>query len=209
MRLTKFTFFILMIFSLNTFAYKIQSALIPENSQTDNYILVTIFDKNCINSEFNARITTVAKALNACWTQENDNIKVTINETKEIRIIPSLEFKYMGESLPPTSTVEQRKDTKVTLTCVADAWAGDIVIERNKDGSLKSMVVSGEQVNPSEQGNSINFSYNGMNISLSTLTGVFNYETSGFQKYLNNRLLGGGSAKGAGACKVNNNQKIF
>jgi hypothetical protein len=74
---------------------------------------------------------------------------------------------------------------------------------------LKSVHVSGEKVSASEKANAINFSFSGMNISLSTLTGVFNYETSGFQKYLNNRLLGGGSAKGAGICKVNNAIKQF
>ena len=69
--------------------------------------------------------------------------------------------------------------------------------------------MSGELVGANEVSNAINFSFKGLNISLSTLTGVFNYETSGFQKYLNNRLLGGGSAKGAGLCKINTSVKQF
>jgi hypothetical protein len=199
----------LALICFNTFAFKIYATLTPENSPNDNYLLITIYDRNCTNEEFNSKISNSTRSFNACWTQDNENVKITNNESKEIRIIPFQDFKYMGESSPAKVSSVQTKESKVTLTCVADAWAGDILIERNKDGSITNFIVSGEQISPTEQGNSINFSYKGLNISLSTLTGVFNYETSGFQKYLNNRLLGGGSTKGAGACKVNNNQKMF
>ena len=77
------------------------------------------------------------------------------------------------------------------------------------DGSLKSLVVSADFVGATVVANTINFSFNRLNISLSVLTGAFNYETSRFQRYLNNRLLGGGSTKGSRLCKVNTGTKHF
>ena len=114
----------------------------------------------------------------------------------------------MGDSVAQVATKPQENKLVTVLTCVADAWAGDVTVERNQDGSLKTVFVSGERVSANEQANAINFSYSGLNISLSTLTGVFNYDTSGFQSFLN-RELRRPNAKGAGVCKVNTAQKKF
>ena len=149
-------------------------------------------------------------SLNICWYQDGDLIKVKVPNIEGVKVFPFSEFKFIGYTKPQTvAKQEEKKQGVTTLTCAADAWFGDIVVERNADGSLKSLVVSGEPVTATEQANSLNFSFKGLNISLSTLTGAFNYETSGFQRYLNNRLLGGGSAKGTGYCKVNTGAKQF
>jgi hypothetical protein len=194
-------------FVFNSNAASVFAALVPDTP--DTFILVTLVDKACDPKNGNSSLVSASSSLKGCWMQDGPTYKVTLFETNEVKIFPKTEFKFMGDSVTKVTTKPQENKLSTVLTCVADAWAGDVTVERNEDGSLKSVHVSGEKVSSSEKANAINFSFSGMNISLSTLTGVFNYETSGFQKYLNNRLLGGGSAKGAGICKVNNAIKQF
>jgi len=188
---------------------KVMSALVPSDGET--HLLVSIYERNCESNSWNASLANTAESAKGCWFQEGDLVKIKVQGVDGFRIFPYSAFKFMGYSKPQAQApkTDVKKDATVTLTCAADAWFGDIVVERNQDGTLKSLVVSGELVSASEVANSINFSFKGMNISLSTLTGAFNYETSGFQRYLNNRLLGGGSTKGAGLCKVNTATKQF
>lgn len=191
---------------------KVMSALVPSDGET--HLLVSIYERNCETNGWNASLANTAESAKGCWYQEGDLVKIKIQGVDGVRTFPYSAFKFMGYSKPQAQTQAQKTEVKkqdatVTLTCVADAWFGDIVVERNQDGTLKSLVVSGELVSATEVANAINFSFKGMNISLSTLTGAFNYETSGFQRYLNNRLLGGGSTKGAGLCKVNAATKQF
>ena len=203
------TFSLFALFALTSFAQqKVMSALVPSDGET--HLLVSIYERNCEPSGWNASLSNTNESSRGCWYQEGDLIKIKIQGAEGLRVFPYDAFKFMGVSKPQTATAQQPKQqSNVTLSCVADAWFGDIVVERNQDGTLKSLVVSGELVGANEVANAINFSFKGLNISLSTLTGVFNYETSGFQKYLNNRLLGGGSAKGAGLCKINTSVKQF
>lgn len=191
---------------------KVMSAPVPVDG--DTHLLVSIYERNCEPNGWNASLANTVESARGCWYQEGDLIKIKIQGVEGVRAFPYSSFKFMGNSKPPTQaqapkTEVKKQDATVTLTCAADAWFGDIVVERNQDGTLKSLVVSGELVSATEVANAINFSFKGMNISLSTLTGAFNYETSGFQRYLNNRLLGGGSTKGAGLCKVNTATKQF
>lgn len=187
---------------------KVLAALVPGDGEA--HLLVTIYERNCEPAGWNATLTNTDSTIRGCWYQDGDLIKVKVANVEGIKIFPFVEFKLMGYAKPqPVAKQDERKQGITTLSCVADAWFGDIVVERNADGSLKSLVVSGETVSATEQANSLNFSFKGLNISLSTLTGAFNYETSGFQRYLNNRLLGGGSAKGTGYCKVNTGTKQF
>jgi hypothetical protein len=188
--------------------HRVMSALVPSEGET--HLLVSIYERNCEPSGWNASLSNTNESSRGCWYKEGDLIKIKVQGVEGVRVFPFDAFKFMGFSKPQTATAPQPKQqSTVTLSCVADAWFGDIVVERNQDGTLKSLVVSGELVSANEVANVINFSFKGLNISLSTLTGVFNYETSGFQKYLNNRLLGVGSTKGAGLCKINISQKLF
>ena len=209
MKIVKITFALSLLIAVSAFAqHRVSSALIPLDGET--HLLVSIYDRNCDSNGWNASLSNPQESSRGCWYQEGDLVKIKIQGSDQLRAFPFESFKFMGVTKPQaTKPTENKQATSVTLSCVADAWFGDIVVERNQDGTLKSLVVSGESVSASEVANVINFTFKGLNISLSTLTGVFNYETSGFQKYLNNRLLGGGSTKGAGLCKINTSVKQF
>ncbi len=186
-------------------AYSIQAAIVPDAGE--KHVLVSIRDRACDSKTGNAQISTATTTSNGCWTKDGQLIKVTLLDSNEVKVFPVSEFKLIGDT-QELAEKSNEKRASVTLTCVADAWVGDVTVERNADGSLKNVYVSGERVSASEQANALNFSYNGFNISLSTLTGVFNYETTGFQSFLNLKL-GKPNAKGAGACKINTAQKKF
>lgn len=193
-------------FVLTGKAAPVFSALIPDTPET--HILVTLIDKACDHKNGNSSIVSASTSLKGCWMQDGPTYKVTLLETNEVKVFPKSEFKFMGDSVAQVATKPQDNKLSTVLTCIADAWAGDITVERNTDGSLKTLFVSGEKVSATEQANAINFSYNGLNISLSTLTGVFNYETAGFQSFLNFKM-GRSNTKGAGLCKANTAQKKF
>jgi len=189
---------------------KVMSALVPSDGET--HLLVSIYERNCESNSWNASLANTAESAKGCWFQEGDLVKIKVQGVDGFRIFPFSAFKFMGYSKPQAQAPKaevKKQDATVTLTCAADAWFGDIVVERNQDGTLKSLVVSGEIVSAAEVANAINFSFKGMNISLSAITGAFNYETSGFQKFLNRELFGGGSTKGTGLCKVNTATKQF
>ena len=85
-------------------------------------------------------------SLNICWYQDGDLIKVKVPNIEGVKVFPFSEFKFIGYTKPqPVAKQEEKKQGVTTLTCAADAWFGDIVVERNADGSLKSLVVSGQQ----------------------------------------------------------------
>ncbi len=188
------------------YAAQIYSALIPENG--DAHVLVTIVDRACDSKAGNATITSSTYSIKGCWIQEGPAYRVTLIDTNEVKVYPRSEFKFMGDTVAQSTNNSIENKLMTVLTCVADAWAGDVTVERNSDGSLKTVFVSGEKVNATEQANAINFTFNGLNISLSTLTGVFNYETSGFQSFINNQMRRS-NTKGAGLCKINNSAKKF
>lgn len=188
-------------------AYKIYSAIVPDVGES--HLLVTIHDKPCEASSPNASMRNSVSSTSGCWIQDGNLIKITLADNKDVKLFPYADFKFMGDSKPVVPKKEEPKPSKVNLTCVADSWFGDMTIERNEQGELIKLVVSGDEVRATEQASAINFSYKGMNISLSTVTGAFNYETTGFQSYLNNRLLGKPSVKGAGVCKINSGTRQF
>lgn len=196
----------LMLAGQSALANEVMSALVPQGD--GRHLLVTIHDKACDPKSGNVNIYSTQGSLRGCWQRDGDLIRVQLLDSSEIRVFPRREFKLMG-GLNPIAKSEQQANQTTNLTCAADAWAGDIVVERNPDGALKSVFVSGEKVEASEQANTINFSYKGLTIGLSTLTGMFNYDTSGLQSYLNNRFLGRGSAKGVGRCILNSAGRQF
>ena len=195
-----------MLVGQSAVANEVMSALVPQGD--GRHLLVTIQDKACDPRSGNVSIHSTQGSLRGCWLRDGDLIRVQILDSSEIRVFPRQEFKLMG-GLNPVAKADQQATRTTNLTCAADAWAGDVVVERNPDGGLKSVFVSGDKVEASEQANTINFSYKGLTIGLSTLTGIFNYDTSGFQSYLNNRFLGRGSAKGVGRCVLNSAGKQF
>lgn len=195
------------LFALQSSAYPVFSGLYPDVG--DTHLLVTIRDKACDPKSGNATINNTSTNLRGCWVQEGPVVKISIMDSSEIKVFPKSELKLMGDVQDvPSSKSQETQPANVALTCIADAWVGDVVVERGADGVLKNLYVSGDRVNATEQANAINFSFNGLNISLSTITGVFNYETSGFQSFLNMKLARP-NAKGAGLCKINTAKKQF
>jgi len=199
--------FALICSMVSSHAAGVYSALVPD--QADTHVLVTLIDRACDSTNGNATVRNPNKSLKGCWVQDGLTFRVSIHETNEVLIFPRSEFKYMGDPALSAAPKKQAESSfATTLTCVADGWTGDVTVERNPDSTLKTVFVSGEKVNATEQANIINFSYNGLNISLSTLTGTFNYDTAGFQSFLNFKM-GRANAKGAGVCAQNNLKKKF
>lgn len=198
---------VLTIGASNALAEKMYAAIVPD--EADAHSLISLWERTCDGAIVNAVIVSSKIMQKGCWVRDGDLVKIKIQNGTE-KLYQINEFKYMGDSSAAPKIEEAKNVEKsITLTCVADSWAGDVVVERNSDGTLKRVFVSGEQVVASEQASAINFNFNNMNISLSTLTGVFNYETSGLQKYLNNRLFGVQSTKGAGVCRKSSSAKQF
>lgn len=188
-------------------AYQVFSGLYQDAG--DTHLLVTIRDKACDPKAGNATINNIATSLRGCWIQEGPVVKITILDSSDVRVFPKADLRLMGDLQDLAAIKSQEiKPSTVALTCIADAWVGDVVVERGVDGALKSLFVSGDRVSATEQANAINFSFNGLNISLSTTTGVFNYETSGFQSFLNSEF-GRKNTKGVGVCKINTAKKQF
>ena len=197
---------IFIAFVINANAAAVFSALIPDSGET--HALVTLMDTACDVKTGNANILTPTRSLKGCWTLDGLSYKVTLLGTNEVKVFPKAEFKFMGDTTGTPSSKPEATKLSTVLTCIADAWKGDVTVERNSDTSLKAVFVSGERVNAAEQANAINFSFGGLNISLSTLTGVFNYDTAGFQSFLNFKM-GRSNTKGTGFCNANSAPKKF
>lgn len=189
-------------------ASKAYIALLPTN--TPIHAVVTVMEKPCSTSEGNALYMIGKSASMGCWKLDGRQVRIEWQPGSNAPTVFEFEqFKLVSDD-GDSATAAASKQGKVTqLTCVADAWVGDVIVQRDEAGILRKLTVSGEDVSFSEKGTSINFSFQGKNISLSTSTGVFNYETSGFQSYLNNRFLGGGNTKGAGSCRLGEAVKKF
>ena len=189
-------------------ASKVYIALLP--TCTPIHAVVTVMEKPCSASEGNALYMVGKSASMGCWKLDGRQVRIEWQPGSTAPTVFELELFKLVSDDGDSSTAAASKQGKVThLTCVADAWVGDLIVQRDEAGILRKLTVSGEDVSFSEKGTSINFSFQGKNISLSTSTGVFNYETSGFQSYLNNRFLGGGNAKGTGSCRLGEAVKKF
>ena len=182
----------------SAFAGKTYMALVP--TSTEFFAIVTVTEKPCVAGDGNALYMSEVRAVRVsalgCWKQEGNSVKVewTVGD----KVPDTFDFAlFKPVSDDGSKTVTQ--GSKVLLTCSATGWVGDILVDRDETGVLKKLIVAGEDVSFDEKGPAINFSYKGKNISLSTSTGIFNYETTAFQSYLNNRLLGGGDVKGTGS----------
>jgi hypothetical protein len=188
-------------------AGKIYFALFPTNTQY--HALVTIAEKPCTQAEGNALYASGKTAVMGCWKLEGQQIVVKWTTGEAPAEFKFEDFKLVNDDGDSVAAAASKRGTTTHLNCSAQGWIGDLIVDRDEAGVLKKLTVSGEDVSFSEKGTAINFSYQGKNISLSTTTGIFNFETSGFQSYLNNRLLGGGNVKGTGSCKLSDGAKRF
>lgn len=188
-------------------ASKVFMALIPTTGST--HAIVTVMEKSCTQAEGNALYMVGKVASMGCWKQDGDKIRVEWQSGDAPTSFNFDAFKLVSDDSDNAATVAKKRRITTHLNCTAEGWIGDLIVDRDEMGVLRKLTVSGEDVNFSEKGTAINFSYQGKNISLSTSTGIFNFETSGFQSYLNNRLLGGGNVKGTGSCKLSDGAKKF
>jgi hypothetical protein len=207
--LQKLIFFISLLFIGNASAGKVYMALIPTNNQL--HVIATYMEQPCTPAEGNFLYMVEKRASMGCWKRDGNQIKVewfkgdpAPTNTFDFNI-----FKLIADDGIQSTDEARKKGVKVLLNCTSQGWVGDIQIERDEVGALKKLVVSGQDVSFEENVTSINFSFKGKNVSLSTTTGIFSYETSGFQSYLNNRLLGGGNVKGTGSCNLADATKKF
>lgn len=195
-------------FISSTFAGKTYMALVP--TSTEFYAIVSVSEKPCVAGDGNALYVSEQRSgrLSAlgCWKQDGNTVKVEWSSGDKV---PTFFDFALFKPISDDGSSTAKQGSTVLLTCSATGWIGDILVERNETGILQKLNVAGDDVNFSEKGPAINFSYKGKNISLSTTTGIFSYETSGFQSYLNNRLLGGGDVRGTGLCKLAESTKKF
>lgn len=166
-------------------------------------------EKPCTSAEGNALYMVGKTASMGCWKLDGKQVRVEWQSGDAPTTFDFEAFKVVSDDGDAATAMASKKGSTTYLNCTAQGWVGDLAVERDETGVLKKLTVSGEDVSFSERGSAINFSYQGKNISLSTTTGIFNFETSGFQSYLNNRLLGGGNVKGTGNCKLSDGAKKF
>ncbi len=209
MKITNFLAVALITCANQAYAGKTYMALAP--TTTDLFAIVSIAEKPCNPNEGNAMYAAETpngkvSAL-GCWKLDGNTVKIEWS-TGDSKAPASFDFSIF-KPISYDGTPVRRQGSKITLNCSAPGWVGDILVERSETGSLEKLIVAGEDVSFSEKGTAINFTYKGKNISLSTTTGIFNYETSGFQSYLNNRLFGGGNVAGTGSCKIADSTKRF
>lgn len=197
-----FTFF------SSAFAAKTYMGLVP--TSTDFYAIVSMTEKPCVAGDENAIYMAQGQSGKVsalgCWKLEGNTVKV--EWTKGDRVPNHFDFSLFKPISDDGSTYS-KQSSKVVLNCSAPDWVGDILVERDEFGVLKKLIVAGDDISFVESGTAINFSYKGKNISLSSTTGIFSFETSGFQSYLNNRLLGAGNVKGTGSCKLADAKRKF
>ena len=190
----------------NASAGKMYLALIPTSSQY--HALVTIAEKPCTQTEGNALYASGRTANMGCWKLEGQQVVVKWTTGEAPTEFKFEDFKLINDDGDTATAAASRQGSTTSLVCNAPGWVGDVTVERDAAGVLKKLVVSGEEVSFTEKATTINFSYKSRNISLSTTTGIFNYETSGFQSFLN-RQSGRADVSGTGACKLNDSAKKF
>ena len=194
---------LLFCFSSNIFAEKVYMGIVK--NETDYSALVTLIDRQCSNPEGNAMYVSGKNGGVGCWTADGDKVKLEIFENGKTLYFDKNIFSLINDTNDKSSINDvKRQNTKVILNCIADAWIGDVDVERDASGALVKVVINGEVVTAIEKSNAINFAYNKMDISLSTLTGMFSYETSTIFK-----LLSANVRRGTGRCNLVQNVKKF
>jgi hypothetical protein len=202
------------LFSVNAFAFKTYMSLLQTSSKYGIWIVIN--DSPCQKPDGNVAYANGNDTRLGCWVFENDKVKISFFDGQKEISVDKSRFLLMKDdddvtrSLSTPSNLNNiQNNGKKILTCQSDNWVGDIEIERDTNGMLIKIIVGGDDESFKENGTTITFSHNSLNFNLSTLTGIFNYETSGFKSYLNSRLLKGANVKGSGNCRVNENTKQF
>jgi hypothetical protein len=185
------------------YASKVYIALLPTN--TPIYALVTVMEKPCSPSEGNAMYMVGKSASMGCWKLDGQTVRVEWQTGSNAPTAFQFEqFKLVSDDGDSTTASASKQGRVTHLTCAADAWVGDVIVHRDEAGVLKRLQIAGEDVSFAESGTAINFSFQGKNISLSTSTGIFNYETTGFR-----RILGERNTRGTGTCRQGDPVKKF
>lgn len=198
------TIIIATVMCSSAFAEKIYMGIFVTNSEFSQW--VSLRDKPCSKSEENAVMMSGSIKKNGCWKLEDKKIKIDWADDSESSTYPLELFKLVGDTKfnSKTDVLPDVKSKVVRLNCQAADWVGDVIVERDADGSLKKVLVGAELVDSSEANGNINFSFKGLNIVLSTVTGMFNYSST-----LMNNLLLKENRRGVGQCKIIDDLKKF
>jgi hypothetical protein len=146
-----------------------------------------------------------------CWKIEGKQVRIDWLDSSTPNFYELEGFKLVGDTKLDSKNTNQQTQTapvlqasKTNLYCQAQAWTGDVVLERDNTGVMKKISVGGEDVNFSEKESSINFSYNNLNITLSSVTGMFSFESTTLAK-----LISGAVRRGTGKCEIVEGRKRF
>jgi len=166
---------------------------------------VTIIERPCDSLEGNAMLMNGERAVIGCWKEQGEKVVVNAIDGKFLASYDKTGLKLVADKDIAQPSLAQGKNSKKTLlNCVADAWVGDVEVERDQEGQLRNVVVAGASVESSESGSSIRFNFNGLKVVLSSVTGAFTYESNSFA-----HILSGTVRRGAGQCHVINSAKKF
>jgi len=183
---------------------------------------ITLRGAPCNKVDGNAVLMSGNRKENGCWKIENKMIKIEWLNNNVPNFYEMDGFKLVGDtdldkpqvaqkesedatqSSQQKSTIQNNAGNKATLYCQSQDWVGDIVLDRDKDGLLKKLTVGGEDTAFEEKESSITFTFNSLNIALSTVTGMFSYESNTVSK-----LLFKANRRGTGRCEVVDGKKKF
>ena len=196
--------------SSTAFAEKIYMGVFKTSTEYGAWI--TLRDAPCNKLDGNAIIMSGKNKHNGCWKIEEKQVRIDWLDSSVPNFYDLDGFKLVGDTdLDSNKTSQQTQQQapvsqspKTNLYCQAQAWAGDVVLERDTAGMLKKMTVGGEDVSFTEKESSINFSFNSLNITLSSITGMFSYESTTAAK-----LLFKADRRGSGKCEVVEGKRRF
>ena len=191
-----------LLFSSIAQAYNMSVAIIKTNTEYD--ALVIMQDKPCEKDSSNIKMMTGSEGKEGCWKKVDNQIIISWNDNSQSMTLDSSIFRIIGNTDKESTNIES-KASNTFLTCASSFWNGDIEVKRDKNKILKELIANGESVQFSENSTSINFTQNKTDINLSTLTGIFTYETNFAFGILN----GGKKERGRGNCQLNQNTKRF
>lgn len=185
-------------------AGKVFMALVPSGNQF--HAVVTITENACTQAEGNALFMLSGKTSVGCWKMDGSQVRFEWRSGDAPQRLPFDAFKLVSDDGQQANS--RKTPTSTHLVCTAPGWVSDVIVERDEAGVLTKLLVSGQEVSFSERGTSITFTFNGKNIALSTSTGAFTYETSGFQSFINNQMRRP-DVSGSGNCRIGDGVKKF
>lgn len=196
---------LLMAMSVTAYAEKIYMGVFKTSTEYGAWI--TLREAVCNQVDGNAIIMSGKNKQNGCWKIVDKQVKVEWLDGSVPNFYDLDGFKLVGDTdldSKPSQQAKAPQSPKTNLYCQAQAWAGDVLLERDSSGVLKKMSVSGDDVSFVEKDTSITFTFNSLNIVLSNVTGMFSYESTAAAK-----LLFSANRRGTGKCDVVEGKKRF